>query len=380
MTVKIHPTNVETALKFISITGSSQPELEPVLGTDPAASFWYAAHILKSRFPAGEDAIARDPYLSLQYAVAVINQRFFKGEPAIAKSIYASPYYLRFKDQFVMNTFIDLEQESAKDWKGVLQYARLIKGRFPQGELTLHNYVKEHPGALKILIKYYEATKYRHNGFERLIAASPSHSYEYAIHLRDRFFMGEPEIAKCKQYALLYAKDVIKGPFVQAESLLAKDANTAYHYAQMLGKRFHIGEAAISRCSNWAYFYALNVIKGRWHEGEKAIAKDATLAFIYAENVCHGPFREGERTILRSQQYTNQYRKLCARTNPIRQAALCPMCYKVNIVSVGKKTCNCFNCEAFFRLDDKLAQTRRVKIKPEQINERTNSSNHLQVT
>lgn len=49
-----------------------------------------------------------------------------------------------------------------------------------------------------------------------------------------------------------------------------------------------------------AYLYARDVVKGRWPEAEPSIVKDLQWAFPYARDVIQGRWPEAEPTILKS--------------------------------------------------------------------------------
>jgi predicted lipoprotein with Yx(FWY)xxD motif len=62
--------------------------------------------------------------------------------------------------------------------------------------------------------------------------------------------------------AYIYASDVLKGPWKEAEPVIAKDPGWAYHYAfNILGEPFKLGEPAIAKDPYRAYEYALNVLR-----------------------------------------------------------------------------------------------------------------------
>jgi len=67
-------------------------------------------------------------------------------------------------------------------------------------------------------------------------------------------------IKKYGYFAYLYAKDVIKGRWPEAEEIIKTYPFTAYYYAR-------------------------DVIKGRWKEAEEYIKKDLSYAYGYARNV-----------------------------------------------------------------------------------------------
>lgn len=56
-----------------------------------------------------------------------------------------------------------------------------------------------------------------------------------------------------------------------------------------------------------AYLYAKNILKSRWKEAEQHIKHDGRLAYLYAKNVIHGPWKEAETSIIKYNGY--QYSK-----------------------------------------------------------------------
>lgn len=84
--------------------------------------------------------------------------------------------------------------------------------------------------------------------------------------VRERAADSTPDIAA------YFAKEFIKGPFPEAEELIAKDGPASYHYAELLGKRFKPGEPAILSGNNfYIMHYATKVIGGPWPEAEDRI-------------------------------------------------------------------------------------------------------------
>ena len=72
----------------------------------------------------------------------------------------------------------------------------------------------------------------------------------------------------------MYARDIIKDRWLEAEEYIKKDPE-------------------------YAHFYAKNVIKGRWPEAEEYIKKDSRWACRYAENIIKGRWKEAEEYIKR---------------------------------------------------------------------------------
>jgi hypothetical protein len=69
------------------------PEGEEIIATNAAASFGYAANILRAPFPKGEAAIAQNGNLACKYALEVLKGRFPLWEPAINQDLEAKKKY-----------------------------------------------------------------------------------------------------------------------------------------------------------------------------------------------------------------------------------------------------------------------------------------------
>ena len=65
---------------------------------------------------------------------------------------------------------------------------------------------------------------------------------------------------------------------------------------------------AHEKAPNWAFWYALHVIKGRWPEAEEVIMRDARSAQYYAEHVIGGRWPEAEVIIMTDVQSALWYK------------------------------------------------------------------------
>lgn len=83
---------------------------------------------------------------------------------------------------------------------------------------------------------------------------------------------------------MVYARDVVKGRWPEAETAIIKDPDTAFAYVEQ-------------------------IIQVRWPEAEHLFVNDASLAFPYASRVIQGRWPEAELVILRSPQYSEAYTK-----------------------------------------------------------------------
>lgn len=97
----------------------------------------------------------------------------------------------------------------------------------------------------------------------------------------------EKKIIKDDFVAYLYARDIVKGRWQDAEEAISKGAS--------------------------AIQYARDVVGGRWAEAEKYIAESPRDSYIYARDVVRGRFEEGENAIIKDSFYILQYAKLIKR-------------------------------------------------------------------
>jgi hypothetical protein len=92
------------------------------------------------------------------------------------------------------------------------------------------------------------------------------------------------------------------------EPYFIKDPQWAYRYALNIIKyRWLEAERYITKDPEWAYRYALNVIKGRWTRAERYIIKDPCYAYSYAKDIIKGRWLEAEQYIIKDSQWTYWY-------------------------------------------------------------------------
>ena len=151
---------------------------------------------------------------------------------------------------------------------------------------------------------------------EKVVLNSPD-GPEYCFHISSLTAEAWPEaesrIAESAWWSYMYAKVVLKGPFLD-------------------------GEATIATSGQYAYRYAWFVINGRFIQGEQAISQDPRASFFYAQRVIGGRFVLGEATILRTEKepgappsalsFADEYRKWCIKIGT-------PVEYSSNTVKVG---------------------------------------------
>ena len=151
---------------------------------------------------------------------------------------------------------------------------------------------------------------------EKVVLNSPD-GPEYCFHIahltNEAWPEAESRIAESPWWSYMYAKMVLKGPFLD-------------------------GEATIATSGHYAYRYAWFVINGRFIQGEEAISQDPRASFFYAQRVIGGRFVLGEATILRTEKepgappsalsLADEYRKWCIKIGT-------PIEYSSNTVKVG---------------------------------------------
>lgn len=109
-------------------------EFEHIWAKSAKYSYYYAAHIIKRRFPKGESAIATDQGFSFAYAKDVLNGRFRQGEPEIARHPESYWYAL----VILGDRFPEGEPAIATDAEYSYEYAKnVLEKRFPLGEPTI---------------------------------------------------------------------------------------------------------------------------------------------------------------------------------------------------------------------------------------------------
>lgn len=104
--------------------------------------------------------------------------------------------------------------------------------------------------------------------------------------------------------AFYYARDVIKGRWVEAEEYIKWDPKWAFYYAlDVIGDRWVEAEECIMRDSKCAYKYAYNVLKDRWVEGEEFIKRNPGCAYWYASDIIRDRWDISNRILGCSQYY-----------------------------------------------------------------------------
>ena len=113
----------------------------------------------------------------------------------------------------------------------------------------------------------------------------------------------ESTFAKRPDFALKYAKAYKPGPWPEIEPLVARWSHTALAYALHTGQRFPAGEPVLVKDRIRAGVYAADILKGRWLEAEALLAQKKEQALDYVEKVLRAPWPEAEPVLL-SDPYT----------------------------------------------------------------------------
>jgi hypothetical protein len=94
----------------------------------------------------------------------------------------------------------------------------------------------------------------------------------------------------------------------EEESIISKDSNSAYLYALNIIKgRFEKAELYIKKVPYDAYYYAADVIKGRFEKAEPFIMKYPDIAFLYARDIIKGRWPKAEPAIMSDLDTRSEY-------------------------------------------------------------------------
>ena len=134
----------------------------------------------------------------------------------------------------------------------------------------------EYERAEHLLYKAIKLGKRLDPEYEEMIKLSPIHIYFYAKDvIKGRWLEGEEYIKKDSEYAYWYARDIIKNRWLEAEPYILKNPVWTYWYIyEIIKDRWLEAEETIMKYPESAYWYAKDFIKGRWEEAEEYIKKD----------------------------------------------------------------------------------------------------------
>ena len=96
---------------------------------------------------------------------------------------------------------------------------------------------------------------------------------------------------QASEWAYWYAENVIGGRWEEGEPIILTNSYYSYCYARIFVKgRWVEAEPLMLTDPYCAYWYARDIIKGRWAEAETIILTKSYLAEIYAHNIIKGPW------------------------------------------------------------------------------------------
>lgn len=185
-----------------------------------------------------------------------------------------------------MLTYIDIEDwikdGSSEGWALHSAMDKVLR----RHSLTVEKLITEarliEPDSISPDIEYWKATEGKEHDISAILS-SAEWSYMYGKFIRKRFKLGEPSILTSPTYAYLYAYEVIKGRWIEAEKIIASDPFASLAYARnVIGGRFHLGEDAIKRSPSASSDYVFSIIRKRDPSFEASIKKSPSASYQYA--------------------------------------------------------------------------------------------------
>jgi len=128
------------------------------------------------------------------------------------------------------------------------------------------------------------------------------HLYIEAIHINKRLEPVYENIIKTiPQWAYHYALNILKDRWPEAEPYILKNEIIIIEYiTNVIKERWPEAELIIMKDPYNAYLYAYRILKRRWPEAEPYIMKDPPIALNYARFVIQGRWPEAEPYIKRN--------------------------------------------------------------------------------
>ena len=303
------------------IKGETDDLLVHTVAKSPEYSYYYALNVLNGPFPLGEPAIRTDSNWSFDYSFDILKGRPWTGldqkvdEAIDLKKLVSDPTKLKTVDTHVKpnkanaRLFARKIRSDIRNNNGIAtleQIKILYKIMVDYGIYPSFPYMTQHAYFIHIenLLKIIKTKGLEH------VAKSSLYSFIYAMFVRSRFPLGEPAISKRYEYAYSYALEILKGRFLLAEPSIVKRPDDRLNYAQYVVKGpWPEAEPYISKSTYDSLFYAKEILKGPFPLGEPAIAKDAQYSYLYARRVLKGPFPQGERAIAKDGEFSYYYAK-----------------------------------------------------------------------
>jgi hypothetical protein len=157
--------------------------------------------------------------------------------------------------------------------------------------------------------------------WESIVFNSPQYACLWAKDiLKTRWKEAEPVISQSPWYSYIYAHDVLKDRFLLGEKSILTDPLIAYSYAySVIKNRWEEAEPIIAKNPQSAFYYAHQVLNDRFVEGEEAIAQDADNAFFYARDILKSRFKIAEEKIIQNKRILKEYLVILKRFNLLNE-------------------------------------------------------------
>jgi hypothetical protein len=117
------------------------------------------------------------------------------------------------------------------------------------------------------------------------------------------------EHPKSSEWALWYAMEVINGRWPEAEPYIMKGdpADIQMYAMSVIHGRWPEAEPYIMKEPTWAYWYTRLFMVGRWKDAEPYIMKDSETAYRYASIVINGRWKDAEPYIMKEPKWAYLY-------------------------------------------------------------------------
>jgi hypothetical protein len=147
---------------------------------------------------------------------------------------------------------------------------------------------------------------------EPYILQDPHRAYFYSLYILRNMRQDMAEVilkAADPWVAYLYAENVIRGPWPEAEPVIAKDPHSALQYARYaLRGRFEAAEPNLMQSGLNIYEYARCVLRRRWKEAEpNLLAGEPEYIFKYTKRFFRGRWSEAEARLVQVPEWSVDY-------------------------------------------------------------------------
>jgi len=289
-------------------------EMHNLVGAGRAEGSLDASNMLKPALARGEmqviGATTIDEYRKYIEKDRALERRFqpiLVKEPTVEQTIeILKGLRKKYEEHHKVKITDDALVQAAK-----LSYRYITERRLPDKAIDL---IDEAAARLKLqLFSMPDEIKVLENRLKRIQEDGESavirKDYEKAAELKkESDKVSEEYIMENSEWAHWYARDVIKGRWPEAEEYIMKDPEWAYWYARdVIRERWSESEEYIKKNPELAYLYALDIIKDRWPEAEKYIRKNPEWACLYARTIIKDRWPEAEEYIMKDPKQAYWY-------------------------------------------------------------------------